>query len=131
MRMATLGSGAGYGSVSSLALLSDGRIAAGYFEPHVIRVWDVKRRALDVIINGHVENARAIAALPDGRLLSGSWDCTLKVWDERVLTARYAASRNTCAATLAGHARGVNALAVLPDRRVVSGDVGGIVRVWQ
>ena len=131
MRTATLGGGAGFGHAWSLALLSDGRLAAGYLEPAVIRVWDVKRRACDVVISGHIGLVRSLAALPDGRLLSGSYDRTFKVWDERVLSVRGGAAADTCAATLVGHTAEVMALAVLPDRRVVSGSHDGTVRVWQ
>ena len=134
-RTATLG-GAGFGSVFSLALLSDGRLASGHQLPNVIRVWDVKRRALDVVISGHTDVVFSLAALPDGRLLSGSGilDRTLKVWDERVLSVRGGAAADTCTATLVGHTDGVAALAVLPGRlvvRVVSGSWDGTVRVWR
>ncbi len=74
---------------------------------------------------------RAIAALPDGQLLSGSLDCTLKVWGEAPLSVRGGAGSNVCAATLQGHADYVMALAVLPDRRIVSGSYDGTLRVWQ
>ena len=97
----------------------------------MIRVWDVKRRALDVVIRGHTSTVSSLAALPDGRLLSGSGDRTLKVWDERVLSVRGGAAADTCAATLVGHTGWVTALAVLPDRRVVSGSWDGTVRVWR
>ena len=131
VRTTTLGGGAGFGGVWSLALLSDGRLTSGHYAPHVIRVWDVKRRALDVVISGHTHVVHALAALPDGRLLSGSEDRTLKVWDERMLSVRGGAAADTCAATLVGHTGFVFALAVLPDRRVVSGSYDGTVRVWR
>ena len=73
----------------------------------------------------------ALAVLTDGRLLSGSDDCTLKVWDERALRMRGGADTDTCSATLVGHTSLVMALAVLPDRRVASGSYDGTVRVWQ
>ena len=134
VRTATLGGGAGFGGVCSLAVLPDGRLAAGHSWPsHVIRVWGVKRRALDVAISGHTSAVFALAALPDGRLLSGSADRTIKVWDGRVLSVRGGAGANTCAATLQGHTSYVMALAVLPDGRMASGGFGadGTVRVWQ
>ena len=74
---------------------------------------------------------RALAVLPDGRLLSGSYDLTLKVWDERVLSVCGGAGANTCAATLQGHTSFVMALAVLPDGRAVSGGWDGTVRAWR
>jgi WD40 repeat protein len=93
-------------------------------------VWDVQQRALDVVISGHTGPVMALAALPDGCLLSGCWDDTLRVWDERVLSVRGGAGADTCAATIAG-AGGVLALAVLPDGRVASGSHAGTLRAWR
>jgi hypothetical protein len=87
---------------------------------HLARV-HIKRFAFD---------QETLAALPDGRLLSSSFDHTLKVWDERVLAVRGGVEADTCAATLAGHTDNVIALAVLPDRRVVSGGFDATLRVW-
>ena len=132
MRTATL-DGAGSGPVWSLAVLPDGRLAAGHgFPSCVIRVWDVKRRALDVTITGHEDTVSALAALPDGRLLGFSEGGALKVWGAAPLSMRDGAGSNVCAATLQGHTSWVCALAVLPDRRVVSGGFwDGTLRVWQ
>ena len=133
VRTATLGDGAGFGYVWSLAVLLDGRLAAGYgmTGPNVVRVWDVPRRAVDAVIHGHTGAVTALATLVDNRLLSGSDDRTLKVWDERALSVRGGADTDTCAATLVGHTSLVLALAVLPDRCVASGSWDGTVRVWQ
>ena len=129
--MATLGV-AGSDPVFSLAVLPDGRLAAGHVDSSfAIRVWDVKRCALDAVISGHTESVWALAALPDGRLLSGSGDLTLRVWGEAPLSVRGGAGSNVCAATLQGHTSDVWALLVLPDRRVVSGSADGTLRVWQ
>ncbi len=49
-----------------------------FYTPNKIRVWDVKRLTCDVI-NGQTDTVFALAALPDGRMLSGSDDHTLKV----------------------------------------------------
>ena len=59
---------------------------------------------------------------PDGRIVSGSWDKTLKVWN-------VAAGR--CLATLEGHSKGVMCVAVLPDgRRVVSGSADMTLKLF-
>ena len=129
VRTATLGE-AGFGRVWSLAVLLDGRLAAGYGGgggPSVVRVWDVPRRAVDAVIRGHTSYVTALSTLVDGRLLSGSGDRTLKVWDERALSVRGGADTDACAATLVGHASFVLALSVLPDRRVASGGRDGTV----
>ena len=130
---AALGGGAGFGVVWSLVMLPDGRLAAGCISGigGIVRIWDVQRRALDVVIRGHTDTVWALVPFPDGRLLSGSGDRTLKVWDERALSVQGGADTDACAATLEGHTGRVAALAVLPDRSVVSGSGDGTVRGWR
>ena len=152
-RTATLGNAEGLGHVWSLAVLSDGRLAAGHgnpqpppvvgakaadtaqaavpHDPNVICVWDTQRRACDLVITGHTKTVRALIALPYGRLLSASGDNTVKVWDERVLAMRGAVSADAVSATLTGHTSDVVALAVLSDFRVLSGGFDGAVRCWR
>ena len=79
----------------------------------------------------HTRGVDALAAPPSGRLLGGSDDRALKVWDERPLSVRGGADCDTCAATLVGHTHYVFTLAVLPDRSVASGGYDGTVRVWR
>ena len=69
----------------------------------------------------------ALVPLPDGRLLSGSDDRTLKVWE---LSVWGGTDPDTCVATLVGQSH-VMALAVLPDRSVASGGEDGAVRGWR
>ena len=129
-----LGGSAGFGRVLSLAVLPDGRLAAGYSDapataaggPSLVRVWDVQRRALDAELSGHANDVESLAALSDGRLVSGSRDHTVKVWSVPVAAGALA----LCSATLGGHTDAVLALARLPDGRVASGSEDGTVRVW-
>ena len=138
-RVTSLGGGAGFGAVASLAVLPDARLAAGYTDaprtpaggPSVVRVWNVKRRALDAVISGHANWVWSLVVLRDGRLASGSRDRTVKVWDEHALGVRGGAAVDTCAATLAGHADMVTALAVLADSFLASGSIDGTVREWR
>ncbi|MFH1740846.1 MAG: TIR domain-containing protein [bacterium] len=75
------------------------------------------------ILAGHTGSVGACAVTPDGRrVVSGSDDKTLKVWD--LETGREVA-------TLAGHTDWVGACAVTPDgRRVVSGSYDRTLKVW-
>jgi WD40 repeat protein len=75
----------------------------------------------DRVLEGHGGSVIALAVLPDGRVVSGSDDRTIRVWD----LARGAAPQ-----VLEGHTGSVTALAVLPDGRVVSGSIDCTVRVW-
>ncbi|MFM9101799.1 MAG: WD40 repeat domain-containing protein, partial [Cyanobium sp.] len=54
----------------------------------------------------------ALAVLPDGRLVSGSDDSTIRLWDP---------ASGSCLAVFVGHQDWVEALAVLPDGRLASG----------
>ena len=68
------------------------------------------------------ERNQCEAVLPDGRVVSGLDDGTLRVWD---------ASSAVCEHVLMGHAGAVTCVAVLPDgRRVASGSLDETLRVW-
>lgn len=66
---------------------------------------------------------RCMALHPDGcRLITGSEDCTVKVWDLKL---------GTCLATMEGHFGEVKEVLLHPDgRRVISGSADKTIRVW-
>ncbi len=70
---------------------------------------------------GHSSPVTCIALFPDGRMVSGSHDNTLRVWD---------VASGQCLQTLCGHEDLITCVAVLPDGRVVSGSGDGTLRVW-
>jgi WD domain, G-beta repeat/APAF-1 helical domain len=72
-------------------------------------------------LEGHGGGVNALAVLPDGRLASGSYDNTIRLWD---LKTGQEAGR------LEGHGGGVYALAVLPDGRLASGSYDNTIRLW-
>lgn len=72
---------------------------------------------------GHASSVYGCALTRDGkRLVSASWDRTLKVWD---------LASGQVLRTLKGHAAEVTAVAILPDEeRVISGSSDCSLRVW-
>jgi WD40 repeat protein len=63
-----------------------------------------------------------VAGLPDGRVVSGSLDCRVLVWDP--------AAPGADPIELGRHDEWVQAVAVLPDGRVVSGGGDRRVLIW-
>jgi WD40 repeat protein len=72
-------------------------------------------------LRGHTDAVTCVAALPDGRCVSGSLDDALHMWNTHDAV---------CDATLMGHTHYVWCVCALPDGRVVSGSQDGTVRVW-
>ena len=72
---------------------------------------------------GHTSYVSACAWSPDGqRLLSGSWDNTLKVWD---------AATGEALLTLTGHTSVVNTCTWSPDgQRLLSGSFDNTLKLW-
>ena len=70
---------------------------------------------------GHSCAVTTLASLSDGRLVSGSYDNTLRVWD---------AATEQCLQILKGHTAGITCLAVLPEGQVVSGSRDSSLRIW-
>ena len=90
---------------------------------HALLRWraSLESPALVRTLSGHGGGVKAVAVTGDGRVVSGSFDGTLKVWD---------LNSGQEQRTLSGHGGGVRALALTGDGRVVSGSSGGTVKVW-
>jgi len=72
---------------------------------------------------GHTVGVISVAISPDGRkILSGSSDKTLKLWD---------LAKGECLHTFAGHKNYVNTLAISPDgRQALSGSFDKTLKLW-
>jgi len=73
-------------------------------------------------LTGHTNTVIALTILPDGSLVSGSGDDTIKIWDVK---------NGQNIKTLSGHTNGVYALTVLPDGSLVSGSTGKTIKIWE
>ena len=73
-----------------------------------------------VTLAGHTSTVYGVAAAPDGRIVTGSADRTIKVWRE-----------GTCERTIQAQTSWVSAVAAMPDgQRILSGGMDDTVRVW-
>jgi len=104
--------------VRALAVLADGRLAAGCNSGKVRIVVDGDASA--VVLEGHTSEVTALAVLPDGRLVSRSSD-SMRVWD---------VSTHACVATQADHSNFASPLAVLADGRLALATNDNTVQLW-
>ena len=76
---------------------------------------------LELELTGHTGNVYCVAQLADGRIVSGSRDKSLRVWDSET---------GDCTLQLIGHTHTVLCVAQLADGRIVSGSQDESLRVW-
>ena len=116
----------GTGCIHALVVLRDGRLAARCDDSknrHQYNVWivDVDAGTASAVLKGHTGERGALAALPDGRLASGTWDKEVQVWD---------VGARKCVATLEGQTREIRRMAVLADGRLASYAMDGTLQLW-
>jgi hypothetical protein len=92
--------------------------------PHLVPFWTTRRatRALVGELGRHEGGVRAVAVLPDGRVVSGGGGGRVLLWDPGESASEPRELGRT--------EDGVRAVAALPDGRVVSGGGGGRVLLW-
>jgi WD40 repeat protein len=106
-------------TIQCVVELRDGRIASSAHHPHVT-VWDPRANTYR-FLEGHDGRVGPLAALQDGNLISGSDDCSIKLWNLKNFS---------CEATLPGHKAAVTALVVLSEFCFASGSADGAIMLW-
>ena len=76
--------------------------------------------ACEAVLQGHTGGIDSVCALGDGRIVSGSSDNTLRVWDS---------ATGACLRVLEGHTSRVSSVCALGDGRIVSGSQIGRAHV--
>lgn len=104
----------------TVAFSPDGESLAAAGDDHRIHRWDARtRKPLGQPMTGHTATVRALTYTRDGRLVSGSDDATIRIWDPRA-TAPMITTETT-----------LSALAISPDgHRLASGAGDGRVQMW-
>ncbi|KAI0066995.1 WD40 repeat-like protein [Artomyces pyxidatus] len=113
--------------IRSVCFSPDGKFLATGAEDKQIRIWDIAKRRIRNIFDGHQQEIYSLDFSFDGRLIvSGSGDKTARIWDMADGSSK----------TLAIHEpeaidSGVTSVAISPDGRLVAaGSLDTIVRLW-
>jgi len=106
--------------VRSLAVW-EGRVVVGYSDGR-LRVCSLATGECEQVLQGHTGAIQALA-VQGTRLVSGSWDRTIRVW------AMGAGAAWACERTLTGHTDWITCLATWRDK-IISGSADATVRIW-
>ena len=125
------------GGINAVASLPNERVVSAS-DDRTLKVWNLagvihlitnnglgrvmKAQCLHTL-RGHRSSVLCVAALPRDRIVSGSRDKTLRVWD-------VSEGGGNCLQTMRGHTGWVNCVGILPDGRVVSGSRDKTLKVW-
>ena len=110
------------GSVASICVLGDGRLASGS-DDHSIRIWDLNKAGECIqTLTGHTRSVRSVCALGNGRMASGSDDHTIHIWDLN--------KGGECIQILTGHTDCVLSVCTLGDGRMASASYDNTIRIW-
>ena len=76
---------------------------------------------LSMMLNGHTGAVFCVAPLPNGEIVTGSTDGSLRIWD---------LATGECTAELKGHTGIVTCVSPLPNGQIVSGSHDKCLRIW-
>lgn len=115
--------------IRSVCFSPDGKFRATGAEDKQIRIWDIAKKRIRNVFDGHQQETYSLDFSLDGRLIvSGSGDKTARIWDmvdgsSKVLTINDPDSLNNDA--------GVTSVAISPNGQLVAADgLDAVVRVW-
>ena len=93
------------------------------WDPRSMESVVVKRNYRQVEEIGNGSGVKALQFLPDGRIVSGSRDHTIRIWSQ-------GSDGKWSSEVLEGHRGSVVCLQALPDGRIVSGSADNTIRIW-
>lgn len=114
--------------IRSVRFSPDGKLLATGAEDKQIRIWDIAKRRIRHISDGHQQEIYSLDFSRDGRLIiSGSGDNTVRIWDlydksHKVITISDNVNYKNS---------GVTSVTISPDATLVAaGSLDTIVRIW-
>ncbi|KAI6019839.1 WD40-repeat-containing domain protein [Pisolithus orientalis] len=115
--------------IRSVCFSPDGKYLVTGAEDKLIRIWDIAKKCIRNVFDGHQQEIYSLGFSLDGRfIVSGSGDKTARIWDmvdgtSKVLTINDPDSLNNGA--------GVTSVAISPNGQLVAaGSLDTVVRIW-
>ncbi|KAL1742583.1 WD40-repeat-containing domain protein [Schizophyllum fasciatum] len=115
--------------IRSVCFSPDGKYLATGAEDRQIRIWDIAKKSIKHIFDGHQQEIYSLEFSYNGRLIvSGSGDKTARVWDMQEGTSKVLAINDQDSLNADA---GVTSVAISPDGRLVAaGSLDTAVRLW-
>ncbi|KAF9082441.1 proteinral transcription repressor [Mortierella sp. AD031] len=114
--------------IRSVCFSPDGKYLATGAEDKQIRIWEIGRKKIRMVLKGHEQDIYSLDFSRDGRIIvSGSGDQTARVWDTATGKCLFVLTVGDVDMKDAG----VTSVAISPDGRLVAaGSLDRMVRVW-
>ncbi|KAF9918150.1 general transcription repressor [Lobosporangium transversale] len=114
--------------IRSVCFSPDGKYLATGAEDKQIRIWEIGRKKIRMVLKGHEQDIYSLDFSRDGRIIvSGSGDQTARVWDMDTGKCLHILTMGDVDLKDAG----VTSVAISPDGRLVAaGSLDKMVRVW-
>ncbi len=107
------------GPITSVAWCRNDRIVTSSFDERIARIWGPPGQVIHQL--HHPMSVRAVACLPDGRIVTGGGDGIVRIWD----------TNGQEEMRLIGHTEPVNDIAVNDDGSLIlTGSLDNTARVW-
>lgn len=86
-----------------------------------VELWDLNTGEHIMSLKGHTQEVAFAILLPDGRLVTGSSDTSIRIWDLK---------EGVCEKILTGHTKFISDLVLLSKNTFVSVSQDGTLRIW-
>ncbi|KAF9353267.1 general transcription repressor [Mortierella sp. NVP85] len=115
--------------IRSVCFSPDGKLLATGAEDKQIRIWEIGRKKIRMILKGHEQDIYSLDFSRDGKIIvSGSGDQTARIWDMDSGRCMYVLAVGDADLKDAG----VTSVAISPDGYyVAAGSLDRLVRVWE
>lgn len=101
--------------------ISNVSIVVSASEDLTIKIWNVMKKELLFVLEGHSSIVSALDQLVDGRIVSGSWDKTIRIWN---------LNKSNCDSILCGHLKYIHCVIAIAPETIASCSEDKSIKIW-